>query len=283
MTPSSHLYWVAASLNTQTPNPVATHPEQGGCCITMEFLEGLPTWDYLYQFCVIEALCLLLARFKSAGDLNDLAMLYQRPASATSEVVNELLFWIDQRWGQLFGFDTEGILAPEKLESYAHAIHKAGALIASVWAFLDCTIRAMCHPFRYQQQAYSGYKKVHSLKYQAVKLPDGLPGHIHGPEVGRHNDNQLLTTSGLLDFCAAQAVHPGTSVNTPPPQRYLQLFGDPAYGNSHHILSPFSGSGERTDEEKRWNEAMVRVRIEVEHGFRGVVRLWPYLNAWWKH
>lgn len=134
-------------------------------------------------------------------------------------VVNELSFWIDERWGQLLGSDTDGILAPEKLESYAYAIHKAGAPIASVWAFLDCTIRAMCRPFSYQRQAYNGYKKVHALKYQAVKLPNGLLGHIHGPEVGRHNDNHLLATSGLLDFCAAHAVRPGTSVNTPPAQR----------------------------------------------------------------
>jgi len=112
----------------------------------------------------------------------------------------------------------------------------------------------MCCPFRYQQQAYNGYKKVHSLKYQAVKIPNGLLGHIHGPEVGWHNDNHLLTTSGLLDFCTAHAVCPGTSMNTPPAQCYLQLFGDPAYGNSHHILSPFSGAGECTDEEKRWNK-----------------------------
>ncbi|KAF8238020.1 hypothetical protein L208DRAFT_1502377, partial [Tricholoma matsutake] len=125
-------------------------------------------------------------------------------------VVNKLSFWIDERWGQLLGFDTEGILTPEKLESYVYVIHKASAPIASVWAFLDCMIRAMCHPFSYQQQAYNGYKKVHALKYQAVKL---------WPEVGRHNDNHLLATSSLLDFCAAHAVRPGTSVNTPSAQR----------------------------------------------------------------
>jgi nuclease HARBI1 len=235
------------------------------------------------KFSAIEALGLLLARFKSAGDLNDLAMMYQRPASAISEVVNGLAFWIDERWGMLLGFDTEGILAPEKLQSYAHAIHEAGAPIDSVWGFIDCTIRAMCRPFRYQRQAYNGYKKVHALKYQAVKLPNGLLGHIHGPEVGQHNDNHLLATSGLLDLCAMHAIRPGASVSSHPARRYLQLFGDPAYGNSYHLISPFSGAGNRTNDEKRWNEAMARVRIEVEHAFGGILRLWPYLNAWWKH
>ena len=67
------------------------------------------------KFSTVEALCLLLASwcFKSAGDINNLVMMYQWPASMISEVVNKLLLWINERWGKLLGFDTEGILAPE--------------------------------------------------------------------------------------------------------------------------------------------------------------------------
>ena len=71
-------------------------------------------------------------------------MMYQQPVSAISEVVNELLSWINQRWGKLLGFNTEGILAPEKLESYEHVIHQAGAPLPPAWAFLGCTIWVMC-------------------------------------------------------------------------------------------------------------------------------------------
>jgi nuclease HARBI1 len=28
---------------------------------------------------------------------------------------------------------------------------------------------------------------------------------------------------------------------------------------------------------------MASVRIEVEHAFGSVVRVWPFLDAWWKH
>ncbi|KAF8239191.1 hypothetical protein L208DRAFT_1420824 [Tricholoma matsutake] len=174
----------------------------------MEALEGLPTWDLQLKCCDI----------KSAGDLNGLVMRYQCSTSVISEVVNELSFWIDDRRGKLLGFDTEGILAPEKLASYAHAIHEADAPLLSIWAFLNCTIRAMCQPFRHQRQAYNGYKK-------AVKLPNGLLGHVHGPE----------------------------------------------------LISPFSGAGEHTDDKKRWNEAMARVRIEVEHGFGDITA--QYFNC----
>lgn len=47
-------------------------------------------------------------------------------------------------------------------------------------------------------------------------------------------------------------------------------------------MSPFARN-QRTEEELEWNVAMASVRIEVEHAFGGVVRAWPFLNAWWKH
>jgi hypothetical protein len=55
-----------------------------------------------------------------------------------------------------------------------------------------------------------------------------------------------------------------------------------AYGLGPHIISPFSGAGERTEEELEWNSQMSAVRIEVEHGFAIVSNTWPFLNAGWK-
>ena len=63
---------------------------------------------------------------------------------------------------------------------------------------------------------------------------------------------------------------------------FFQIFGDPAYGVSNQILSPYAGAGERTEEELEWNAAMATVRIEVEHGFGIVANTWQFLNAGWK-
>jgi hypothetical protein len=92
----------------------------------------------------------------------------------------------------------------------------------------------------------------------------------------------MLNESNLLDQCAAHAVREGSDENDAVAQRYFQLFGDPAYGVSPLIQSPFSGVGERTEEEKLWNNAMSAVRIEVEHGFGIVSNTFPFLNAGWK-
>jgi nuclease HARBI1 len=72
----------------------------------------------------------------------------------------------------------------------------------------------------------------------------------------------------------------GTNENTPDEERYFQLFGDPAYGVSAHIQSPFGG--ERTVEQKHWNLLMSRARIVIENRFAIVSNHWPYLNAGWK-
>jgi hypothetical protein len=157
-----------------------------------------------------------------------------------------------------------------------------GAPLETVWGFIDCTIRHIAKPSKWQRAAYNGHKKFHALKFQAIMLPNGMFGHLFGPEEGRRNDNHLLAKSGFLDLCAQHAIRPGTNDDDPPHIRYLQIFGDPAYGVSNQIISPYAGAGERTEEEKEWNAEMASVRIEVEHGFGIVANTWPFLNAGWK-
>ncbi|KAJ7193701.1 hypothetical protein GGX14DRAFT_378724, partial [Mycena pura] len=122
-----------------------------------------------YVFSAIEALCLLLARFKTAGDIYDLTMHYNRGATAVGDVVNELAMVIDERWKHLLDFDTAASGKNIFLQ-YAEAIHEAGAPLDSIRGFIECTIRAICRPSRWQRQAYNGHKKYHAIKYQAVKL-----------------------------------------------------------------------------------------------------------------
>ncbi|KAF7336366.1 DDE Tnp4 domain-containing protein [Mycena venus] len=230
----------------------------------------------------VEALALLLARFKSAGDEFDLTMRYARSQAAISELVNELSMFLDERWGHLLDFDTNGLLSPARMQEYADAIHAKGAPLDSVWGLLDCTIRGICRPSRWQQIAYNGYKKIHAIKFQAIKLPNGLIGHLFGPMEGRRNDNALLAAPHLLENCAQCAFRPRADHNTPITRRYFQIFGDPAYGVSPLLLSPFNAGADRTPEQTKWSHAMSSVRMEVEHGFGGITREWPFLNAWWK-
>ena len=233
-------------------------------------------------FSGIEALALTCARFRTAGDLYDLSTKYSRAESAISEIVNWVVEFMDNTWNHLLEFDHTHLLSPQNLQMYADAIHTGGAPLKGVWGFIDCTIRRICRPSQWQRQAYNGHKKFHALKFQAIMLPNGMFGHLFGPHEGRRNDAFMLTESGILDSCVEFAVREGTNTDTPDEERYFQLFGDPAYGVSAQIQSPFAGVGDRTEEERQWNAMMSQARIVVEHGFGIVANTWPFLNAGWK-
>ncbi|KAJ6455572.1 hypothetical protein C8R47DRAFT_943706, partial [Mycena vitilis] len=173
-------------------------PEIGGTRITWEWLNSIRRRDCLYRFrffpeeihdlavamnipevvktdngCSfdrIEALCLLLARFRSAGDQFELSMKYDRSQAAISQVINKLTEDLDEEWHHLLDFDANGVLSPTRMQMYADAIHAAGSPLRYIWGFIDCTIRCMCRPTWWQRQAFNGHKKVHANKFQAVKL-----------------------------------------------------------------------------------------------------------------
>ncbi len=252
-----------------------------------EMVEGLEIPETFrtshgYVFTGIEALCILCARFRSAGNMYDLTMQYDRSQSSISQCVNELVELLDEAWEHLLDYDHTHLLAPSKLLEYSDAIKHRGAPTEKVFGFIDCTIRRICRPSVHQRQAYNGHKKVHALKFQALMLPNGLFGHLYGAVEGRRNDNALLADSALRERLALFAVPEGVEEGAEVEDQYFQIFGDPAYGLGPHLMSPFSGTGERADEENDFNAQMSAVRIEVEHGFGIVANMWPFLNAGWK-
>ncbi|TFY73874.1 hypothetical protein EWM64_g10139 [Hericium alpestre] len=288
-------------LDNQRPRPA-----QGGQRITEEWLRSLSSADCVwrfrmtadeiiqvaealdipeefkvegrYNFSHIEALCLLLARFRTAADQYNLTMLYDRSQSSISRCINELVAYIDTRWGHLLDFDHDFLLHPTKLAIYSVAINQQGGPSTSVFGFVDCTIRRICRPSEYQRQAYNGHKKVHSLKFQAVVLLNGMFDHLFGPMEGHQNDAHLLKASHLMEICAVHARRERVGDNAPIEDRFFQVFGDPAYGVGAHIMSLFSNA-HITAEQRKWNAEMAAVRIEVEHAFGIVVNTWPFLNA----
>ena len=48
-----------------------------------------------------------------------------------------------------------------------------------------------------QQITYNGHKRKHALKFQALKSPDGLIMHVHGPIEVRSHDRTMYTRSSL--------------------------------------------------------------------------------------
>ncbi|KIK53517.1 hypothetical protein GYMLUDRAFT_178808 [Collybiopsis luxurians FD-317 M1] len=282
------------------------HPEQGGECISEDYLFRLGDRDCVWfrateiaelaevlqipdpfithnrhRFPPIEALGLLLSRFCGGHDLYDLVANYDHNITAISEIINELIIWLDIWWKHLLNCDSDGILHPNQLLSYANAISAHGSPLENCIGFIDCIIRKTCCLSRAQEAAYSGYKKIHALKYQVVCLPNGIVGHLAGPYEGHRNDNYLLADSKFLDRFAEFAYHPDIGDDAPINNQNFVIFGDPAYGYGPHLISPFADD-ELSDIQHTWNNQMSQVRIEVEHGFGVVTNLWLFLNSFRK-
>ena len=198
---------------------------------------------------------------RSNRNLYDLVQNFDKSLAAIFEIVNELSTFLTERWSHLMGLNTNGILPHDHLQSYTDTIHDSSAPLDLVWGFIDCTLRQLCCPIHHQGIVYSGYKKYHAPKYQAVVLPNSMFGHVYGPIEGCHNDGWLLQESAILDWCWEHTYTTTDNGHWKP----LQVFGDPAYSLSEHILSLFSGGGDRMPEEQAWNIAMSAVWIEVEH------------------
>ncbi|KAF8587963.1 hypothetical protein K439DRAFT_1658793 [Ramaria rubella] len=197
-------------------------------------------------------------------DQYSLSMKYARSQSAISEITNKTAAHIDSCWSQLLDWDHEGVVSPAVLQSYVDALSVFGAPSRSVFGYLNCTIRQTCRPLYHQCLVYTGYKKYHGMKFQAVALPNGLIGHLSGP------------------FCAPQNNAGVLAERDPPGWRFFQVYGDLAYSISPHIVSPFARVGILTLQETAWNMAMGGVRISVKHVFGLVLQDWPYLNTFWK-
>lgn len=78
------------------------------------------------------------------------------------------------------------LLQPDNLQCYANAMAQKGAALQNCFDFVDGTVRPICHPGKNQQFVYNGYKRVHSLKFQSVALPNGIIANLYGL-VGNEN------------------------------------------------------------------------------------------------
>ena len=87
-----------------------------------------------------------------------------------------LIHIYEQRKGFLY-WDAQW-LTGERLRTYCSAINPPGTRI---YGFIDGTHRSICQSSTMDQKLfYSGYKNVHSIKFQMIMAPDGLIIHLAG-------------------------------------------------------------------------------------------------------
>ena len=92
-------------------------------------------------------------------------------------IFNSILLYIYSEQKEFLYWDAER-LTPDQLDKYCHAIDTPENRI---FGFIDGTHRSICRPSTLDQKIfYSGYKKTHTIKFQAIMTSDGLIVHLAG-------------------------------------------------------------------------------------------------------
>ena len=153
---------------------------------------------------------------------------------------------------------------------YADAIHQSGSALDNCLGFIDGTVRPVCRPDANQRVIYNGHKRVHSIKFQAVALPNGLVGNLYGPIEGKRHDSGMLASSGLLQDL--QRFSNSTVTGSP-----MCVYGDPAYPLRAHLQAPYRGAM-LTADQQAYNTSMSSARVCVEWVFNDIVNYFKFLD-----
>ena len=125
----------------------------------------------------IEGLCMPLRRFSYPCRYSDMTSRFGRPVPELCMITNEVMDNIFNNHGHRISQWNDNVLRPHFLQEYANVIHAKGAPLENCFGFIDGTLRPIARPNQHQRIVYNGHKRVHSLKFQSVALPNGLIGN----------------------------------------------------------------------------------------------------------
>jgi hypothetical protein len=133
-----------------------------------------------------------------------------------------------QRYRGMLYWDCQ-CLNLDTIRRYASIIEeKIG--VSDIWAFIDNTIRPICCPSSIPQRLwYTGYKKLHRFKFQAISTLDGLIISLAGPTRAADRDWTLWYQSEIESIL--HELFDGLLPNQEP-----LIFGDPAYKGGFGIM-----------------------------------------------
>ena len=219
---------------------------------------------------------MLLRRFSYPCRYSDMISWFGRPVPELCMIMNEVMdnFFNNHshripQWNRI-------VLSSPLMQEYADAIHAKGSPLENCFGFIDGTVRPIARPNQQQRIVYNCHKRVHSLKFQSVALPNELIGNMYGP-VGKlliyivcHVNLYPDTHYFLWGWEAIKYCHPVSQINISviifltegkrhdasmlvgsnilhelkqntlsPTGKPLCVFGDPAYPLWVHLQAPY--------------------------------------------
>lgn len=207
------------------------------------------------------AMTLVLYRLASPSLLDRLQDVFGMDCTSLSIIFNDTIMWISRRYYNILR--VHPALTGERIKEYAKALGDKYCTAGRIWGFIDGTFKAFCRPGEDQRVWYSGYKKAHGLKYQAVVTPDGLIMSIAGPFEGRWSDVTMVNDSAVEEYLDRLLPNNFDSEL----DEGVFLYGDEAYVSFRHVLAPYSRRSGLTPDQRRRNRELSSLRIAVENVF----------------
>ncbi|XP_028395743.1 uncharacterized protein LOC114519770 [Dendronephthya gigantea] len=214
-------------------------------------------------------LCIVLKRLTYPCRYSDMISTFGISVPELCMVYNTVIDYIFNEHGHLISQWNHTLLSPQNLQRYADSIAARGAALQNCFGFVDGTVRPICRPKQHQKEVFNGHKRVHSLKFQSVVVPNGMIANLYGPVEGKRHDSRMLVESNLLQDLENLAFSP---TNEP-----LCLYGDPAYPLRLQLQAPFR-EVQLTPEMVAYNESMSKVRVSVEWLFGDIINYFKFMD-----
>jgi hypothetical protein len=241
--------------------------------------------DNRCRFTADEVLLIGLFRLRTSGACDrTVCELFHREFSQISRAWNLFILYVKEHNEFLLIDNLEYWLPrfPEFSQCIRRKLYEqAGVYVPAhefhVAAFHDTTTVPTCRPGsgpdsqgnrkdpRVPRSAYC--RRVHGLKFQTMELPNGMCGHLFGPEVVRRNDREIVARSHLNDRLAQLQVGQ--------PFQY-HSFGDAIYIEDTHIDTFVKDPD--TEFEKAYNGGMRRVRVSNEQAYQVTDQINPFIT-----
>jgi hypothetical protein len=165
-------------------------------------------------------------------------------------------------------------LEQRRRRKQGHSLAEVIAQVPAVEVLIDSHEQRIRRPTGWTKQKpyYSGKKKAHTLKCQAVVSTSGRVQAISRSVPGSTSDPALLQKSGVLgklrldEGVGVDRGYVGIAKEHPPASCYVP-----------HKKPP---GGELTQDERQYNRLLASVRIKVEHFFGRLTRFGAMAQVW---
>lgn len=129
----------------------------------------------------LERLCILLKRLPYPCKYYDIIYRFARLVPELSMLRNVVLDWVFDNHSHRLTSWNQQFLTPTCLGQNAQAIRRMGSPPPNCFGFVDGTVKLISRPCENQRLLYNGHRRVHTLKFQSLVIPNAIISNLFGP------------------------------------------------------------------------------------------------------